>query len=200
VIVQQINLYQERFHEKRLWFSAGQVAAAVLLTIGTAAICSFLLHHELSLADQRSREIMATRDSMTAELQEANNELTVLLVDDQVDREIETTARKISARKQVLNFVDGNQFGSGRGFSDYLVALSNLQVDDIWLSQVRLAADFVQIRGSALEASEIPPYFARFSDESVFRGDHFDLFQLQRDEQYDWKVDFEIATRGVLGE
>jgi len=200
MIVQQINLYQERFHEKRLWFSAGQVAAAVLLAIGAAAIWSFLLHYELTQAELRGRDIMATRDSLTAELQVANNELAALLVDDQIDREIEITARKISARKQVLNFVDANQFGSGKGFSDYLVALSNLQVDDIWLSQVRLAGDFVQIRGSALEASEIPGYFARFSEEAVFRGDHFDLFRLQRDPQFDWKVDFEIATRGVIGE
>ena len=55
----------------------------------------------------------------------------------------------------------------------------------------------MQIRGSALEASEIPAYFARFTNEPLFRGDLFDLFELQRDPDFDWKVDFEIATREV---
>ena len=33
MIEQRINLYQERFHEKRIWFSAGQVAALWLLAL-----------------------------------------------------------------------------------------------------------------------------------------------------------------------
>ena len=56
----------------------------------------------------------------------------------------------------------------------------------------------MQISGSALDASEIPPYFARFSDEAVFSGGQYDLFQLQRNQNMDWKVDFEIATTGGL--
>ena len=200
MIVQRINLYQERFHEKRVWVSARQLAAALLLVIGAITLWSFLLQAELAQVGQQNRDLRASRDSLTAELQVANSELTAQLEDTRLDRDIETTARKISARKRVLNFVDGNQFGSGQGFSDYLVALSNLQIDSIWLSQVRLTEDFVQIRGSALDASEIPPYFSRFSDETVFQGGHFDLFHVQRDAENDWKVDFEIATREVMRE
>ena len=200
MITQQINLYQERFHEKLLWVSAGQTAAALLLVIGIISIWSFVLVSELEQARQDSLSIVAERDRLTEELQAANNELTGLLKDTRLDRDIENTARKISARKQVLHFVDGNQFGSGRGFSDYLVALSRLHVDSIWLNQIRLGDDFVQIRGSALDASDISPYFARFSGQAAFHGGHFDLFQLQRDKDAEWKVDFEIATRGSVGE
>ena len=200
MMLQQINLYQERFHEKQIWVSAGQVAASFLLALLVISAWSYLLHSELSTAQQRSREITADRDRVTAELQTANAELARMLEDTRLDREIETTARKISARKQVLNFVDGNQFGSGQGFSAYLVALSNLHTANIWLNEVQLAEDFLQIRGSALEASDIPRYFTRFSDEAVFRGDQFHLFQLTRDPEADWKVDFEIATGGIPGE
>ena len=34
----------------------------------------------------------------------------------------------------------------------------------------------------------------------VFQGSHFDLFQLQRDKDADWRVDFEIATSGSFTE
>jgi len=200
VIVQQINLYQERFHEKMLWVSAGQAVAALTLAIAVISIWSFILQFQLTQAKQDSLAIVADRDRLTVELQAANNELTSLLKDTRLDRDIETTARKISARKQVLHFVDGNQFGSGQGFSDYLAALSRLHVDNIWLSQIRLGENFVQIRGSALDASEISPYFARFSEQLVFQGGRFDLFQLQRDKNADWKVDFEIATEGSASE
>lgn len=200
MIVQQINLYQDRFREKRLWISATQVAAAVLVLIGAISIWSFLLDSELRQAQQRNLAITADRESMAAELAAANAELARLLEDSRLDEEIENTARQISARKKVLNFVDANRFGSGEGFSGYLVALSNLQVDEIWLNQIRLAENFVQIKGSSLSAEQVPGYFDRFSDEEIFRGNRFDQFELSRDDKNEWKVDFEIATRVMLDE
>ena len=200
MIVQQINLYQDRFREKRLWISATQVAAAVLVLIGAISIWSFLLDSELRQAQQRNLAIKADRERMTEELAAANAELARLLEDSQLDEEIENTARQISARKKVLNFVDANRFGSGEGFSGYLVALSNLHVDEIWLNQIHLAENFVQIRGSSLSAERVPRYFDRFGDEEIFRGNRFDQFELSRDDKNEWKVDFEIATRVTLNE
>jgi hypothetical protein len=200
VIVQQINLYQDRFKEKRLWISSAQVAAALLVVIAAGAIWSFLLHTGFERARLDNLEIKANRDRMTAELAVANGELSKLLEDNRLDREIETTLGQISARKKVLKFVDANRFGSGQGFSSYLVALSNLHVDDIWLTGIRFAENFVQIKGSALNAAEVPGYFDRFSDEDIFQGNRFDLFQLSRATDSDWKVDFEIATSDSFDE
>ncbi|CAD7838950.1 MAG: hypothetical protein [Olavius algarvensis Gamma 3 endosymbiont] len=198
MIAQQINLYQDRFREKRLWISATQVAAAVLIAIAAISIWSFLLQLDLQQAQQRNLVIEADRDRMTEELSAANAELARLLKDSRIEIEIEDTSRQISARKKVLNFVDANRFGSGEGFSGYLVALSNLQVDDIWLNQIRLAENFVQIEGSSLNAEQVPGYFDRFSEEEIFRGNRFDLFELSRDRESEWKVDFKIATRELL--
>ena len=149
---------------------------------------------------QRDRVLKAEQNSLTAELAVTNARLAKLLEDKRLDREIETYSGQISARKKILNFVEANQFGSGQGFSNYLVALSNLHVDDIWLNQIRFAEDFVQIKGSALNAAEVPGYFDRFSSEEIFQGNRFDLFQLSRTKDSDRKVDFEIATSGVFDE
>ena len=200
MIVQQINLYQDRFKEKRLPISAVQVAAALLVVFAAAAIWSFLLHSDLDQAKHRNRVLKVEQDSLTAELAVTNARLAKLLEDKRLDREIETYSGQISARKKILNFVEANQFGSGQGFSNYLVALSNLHVDDIWLNQIRFAEDFVQIKGSALNAAEVPGYFDRFSSEEIFQGNRFDLFQLSRSKDSQWKVDFEIATSGDFDE
>jgi hypothetical protein len=194
MIVQQINLYQDRFREKRLWISAMQVAATFLVVVAVTAIWSFQLQSELGQTQQRNRQVTADRDRIKAELKAVNLELAALLEDDRLDREIESNARQISARKKILNFVAANRFGSGQGFSGYLVALSNLKVNDIWLNKIRLGENYVQIKGSALNANQVPGYFDRFSGESVFQGSRFDLFQLSRNPDSDWKVDFEIAT------
>lgn len=196
MIDQQINLYQDRFREKRLWVSAAQVTSLMLLVLIGIAAWSYFLHAEYTQEQQRNLEIKADKDRMSAELAAANAELSKLLKESRVDQDIAETARKISVRKKVLNFVGANQFGSGKGFSEYLVALSNLHVADVWLRQIRLRENFVQIEGSSLSADRVPGYFSRFGDEGVFRGNRFDLFQLSRSDETDWKVDFVIATRG----
>ena len=200
MIVQQINLYQERFREKKLWISATQAVAALLLVIAVAAVWSYLLHSGLRQAEQRNQLVKSERDQVTTELAAVKAEFAKLLEDNRIDLKIENTARQISARKRVLSFVDANRFGSGQGFSGYLVALSKLQVDNIWLNQIRFAENFVQIKGSALNAAEVPAYFDGFSDEPMFQGNRFDLFRLSRAKNSDWKVDFEIATSGDLDE
>lgn len=200
MIVQQVNLYQDRFREKRLWLSAAQVTTALLLVVAGIAIWGFLLHSDLQQAQQRNLAIKADQESMVAELAAANAELSRLLGDSRIDVEIEDVAHEISARKTVLNFVDANRFGSGEGFSSYLLALSKLHIDQVWLNQIRLGENFMHIKGSSLSAEQVPDYFERFSNEEIFRGSRFDLFKLNRDPNSKWKIDFEIATREEIGE
>ena len=196
MIEQRINLYQERFREKRLWLSAQQSALVLAGVVVAIAAASFVLQGDFERLQRDRLALEAERGRLGAELDAANAELTRLLQDSQLDFEIENAARQISARRKVLDFVGANRFGSGEGFSAYLLALSRLHADDIWLSQIRLAQDNLRIRGSSLKAEEVPLYFDRFSDEPVFRGNRFELFELSRDARADWKVDFEIATRG----
>ena len=194
MIEQQINLYQDRFREKQVWVSAAQVTGLFAVLLLGMVLWSTWLHFELNDANKRNQAIKADQQRMSAELAAANAELAQLLEDDRLDRDIANTSRQIKARKKVLNFVDVNRFGSGEGFSSYLVALSNLHLTDVWLEQIRLGENFVQIRGSSLNAELVPGYFDRFSEEAVFEGNRFDLFQVNRSAETDWKVDFVIAT------
>ena len=194
MIEQQVNLYQDRFREKQVWVSAAQVAGLFAVLVLGMVLWSSWLHFELNDANKRNLAIKADQQRMSAELAAANAELAQLLEDDRLDRDIANTSRQIKARKKVLNFVDVNRFGSGEGFSSYLVALSNLHLTDVWLEQIRLGENFVQIRGSSLSAELVPGYFDRFSEEAVFEGNRFDLFQVSRSAETDWKVDFVIAT------
>ncbi len=200
MIEQQINLYQDRFREKLLLFSAAQVGVVLLCLVLAGGALSYWLNWQLGDARLGNQAIKSERDRATADLTVANAELAKLLQDNRVDQQIENVARQVSARKKVLAFVDSNRFGSGEGFSGYLEALSRLHMDGVWLSRVRLAEGFVLIEGSSLRAESVPDYFDRFGGEAVFKGNRFDLFQLNRARDTEWKVDFEIATREVVDE
>ncbi len=161
---------------------------------------SYLIGANLSDLEQQNLTLKASQSLVNNELTVAPAELNRQLADDRITNQVNNIAKQLRTRKQVLRFIENNQFGSGEGFSDYLNSLSNLRIDDVWLDEISLSNSFLKIRGSALRADLIPTYFASFREEDVFRGQRFQLFELDRKPDTDWKVDFTIATEEAFGE
>ena len=200
MIHQQINLYDERFREKKLLLSAAQVASILLLLLTGIGGWSYLVQTDLNQVRQENLMVKASRQSLTSELNQVSAELTKLSADSGIDEKIGRVSREVNARKKVLAFVSTNQFGSGQGFSSYLVALSELHVNNVWLEGISLAENYIRIRGSALKAELVPEYFGQFNEQAVFHGKRFNIFTLDRNQDTDWKVDFEIATSETINE
>ena len=200
MIHQQINLYDERFKEKKLLFSAAQMGSVLLVLLLGMGGWSYLIQTNLDRAKQENLMVKTSRQNLINELNLASAELTKLLADSRVDTEILDVSRAVNARKKVLAFVSSNQFGSGQGFSSYLLALSELHVDNVWLDEISLAENYVKIRGSALYAELVPEYFGRFGEQTIFQGSRFNIFKVNRNEDSNWKVDFEIATDEAINE
>ena len=117
MIQQQINLYDERFKEKKLLFSAAQVASILLVLLLGMGGWSYKIQTSLAQAKQENLMVKASRQKLTNELNMASAELTRLLADSRIDEKISSVSKAVNARKKVLVFVSANQFGSGQGFS-----------------------------------------------------------------------------------
>lgn len=200
MIDQQINLYQDRFRQKRQYLSAIQTAVLILTVVIAMFGYSFHLKLEMDNVTSANLAIKQQQRSVAEQLAKANAELNRLLADTRIDDQIADVAREIRARKKIIEFVDGDRFGSNQGFSSYLVSLSKLHMDNIWLSGIKLSSNYVRIQGSSLSEELVPAYFDQFSQDSAFAGNRFDLFRLQRDDATAWKVDFEIASEEVLSD
>lgn len=199
MIVQQINLYQDQFKTKKLFLSAIQVTILLLIVLFLLGGWSYLLESDLKDLKQKNQWLKASQNSVNIELAIVPVELNRQLSDSRIEDSIDVLTKQLQARKKVIRFVENNQFGSGEGFSNYLKSLSNLKINDVWLDDIFLSESFVKIKGSALTANLIPAYFASFSEEPVFHGQRFQLFELDRKADTDWKVDFTIATEEALG-
>jgi Tfp pilus assembly protein PilN len=198
--VQNINLYQDRFKEKKLLASAAQVMILLVALLLGMAGWSYQIQSDLNDSEQQNQLLKDRRSSVNSELAVVTEEINRQFGDDRITDLVNSVRQQLRARKKVIRFVENNKFGSGEGFSAYLKSLSNLQVDDVWLDQILLSDSFVKIRGSALSADLIPTYFDGFSEEKVFRGQRFQLFELDRKPDADWKVDFTIATEETFDE
>jgi hypothetical protein len=140
------------------------------------------------------------KQAVNQRLENLQAELQAQLADTRLDQEMAQVSRDIRARKRMIEFVERNQFGSGEGFAYSLKRLAQVKEEGLWLSEIALTTDFVKLSGSALQAERIPAYFNQVQLGELFEGHEFDIFELAREQQRDWKVDFIIATRQVQDE
>ena len=199
MIVQEINLYQERFREKKIILSASHSLMLLGVVVVFLAFSSYWYQQQFQLAELQNKDYLSQKQQSTQQLEALRKKLQGLLANNPFDREIDAISNDIAVRNRIINFVGSNQFGSGEGFSSNLTALSEISVSNVWLSEISLAGDYMKLSGSAIQAENIPEYFNQFRQRQLFNGQVFDVFELERLKEQDWKVDFLIASRVVAG-
>ncbi len=200
MIRQQINLYQDRFREPRVLLSA--VQSLWLLGVLTLLMLAGSYHYQSTFWQLQSVHDDRLQEKALAEQELAINrkQLDAALADTRLDRQMRELLKDIDSRKRLIRFVELNSLGSGDGFSSQLQDLSAIEVDNVWLSEISLGNNFVRLSGSALKAEDVPLYFHQFRQRRLFKGRAFDIFELKRDQEQDWKVDFVIASRSKSDE
>ncbi len=195
MIVQEINLYQDRFKEKKILLSAAHLLLLTGLTVLILGVSSYWYAQQFDMAERQHSAKVQAKEQASMKLEVLQGKLKVLLANNQIDRDISKISTDIAVRKRIIKFVADNQFGSGRGFSRYLSGLTEIKIKDIWLNEISLAEGYIQLSGSALKAEQVPEYFNLFRQNKIFNGKVFEVFELDREQSQDWKVDFLIASR-----
>ncbi len=192
---QSINLYQDRFKEKKILLSANHMLIITALTLLGLFGSGIWINQQHQQASAENAQLQAQKLRTTEQLENTKKRLERLLADSDIDQQLNRVSHDISVRKKMIDFVANNQFGSGEGFSDSLGRLSEIRIQNVWLDAISLADDFVKLSGSALSAEKVPEYFNSFRNKKLFNGREFDIFELDRKKERSWKIDFIIASR-----
>jgi hypothetical protein len=194
VILQEINLYQERFKPKLTLLSSAHMLMLCGLFVLILVSLSYWLSDRHSQIEQSNRVLSEDKERLTQLLATERKRLESLLASSQIDEQIARVSADILIRKRVIEFVDKNQFGAGEGFSKKLTALSEVSVTNVWLNEIFLSERQIKLSGSALKAESVPQYFNLFRQRKLFSGQTFEIFELDRKKDQDWKLDFLIAS------
>ncbi len=197
MIEQRINLYDDRFREKRIVLSAVDMLLITIITFGLLLGSSYWYQLVKQHAEQEQQRLTSQKQQLTVTLQELRKVLETKLSDNSVEMQMNKVSREITIRKRLIDMVINNQFGSGMGFSENLSELSRFRVNNVWLNEISLSESDLKLSGSALKAEDIPEYFNEFQQRDLFSGRTFEVFQVNRDQNQDWKVDFLIASRAT---
>lgn len=193
--LQQVNLLSEDFlprteplSEKH---SAGVCVFFVLLLLSVSLVDALAvagLESDIEEQSARLNELNAAIEQLRQS--QAGGE--------SVLREELTLLRARRAEQSMLVQIlskDGaaGQQGRQRGIASAMVALAENKLPGLWLSEIKIYPQHLQLKGHALEAVMVPRYLQEIAADGRFAGHRFEQVEVRQPDERSW-VDFELLS------
>jgi hypothetical protein len=198
--MQQINLYQPATRRKFEPLSSVAILLyTLLLTAGLGGWYGYELsqfkgmQQELAMhTSEKERLIEVMSQQMKTSSPQGKNR--------QLEHRIESIRDNQRLKLKVIRRLKDPGLSNTTGFSTFFDGLSRQSLPrKLWLSDILIeqGGRYLMLKGGAVEASLVPVFLQRLSDESDFEGMEFYAFNLIRPELEEeaWHIDFTVDSR-----
>ncbi len=199
---QEINLYQEQFHEIKKPLSAKKmllVTASFLLAvgIGSVSLVSVNNYYDKKYADlaHQVKNVKLANEKLRLQVESR-------YVDENLIRRVDDTELKMRARQNILRLVDEAKVDNEQMFSSLLEGLGRQYLSGMWLSYIEIYSrgQELNLRGSTVNPKLITKFLSNLNDEKAFSGREFKKVVLKRNKDNIEIVDFELTTDIVVND
>jgi hypothetical protein len=193
---QQVNLYQEQFHEKHVELPARQIA----IVLGGLLAGMVLVNLALALTNARTATQLTASTATLEQLKTNNDTLQQRLDTQKVDPALEAAVaganRQLQARRHILQWVDRSQSKREIIFSAMLEGLGRQHVQGLWLTEIDIlnSGDDLNLRGSTVNPKLLPEFIGRLKNEPAYVGREFRRVTMSQQDETNI-LNFMLTTR-----
>ena len=177
---QQINLYSPILLTPKRYFSAlamGQAlavfTAALLVLSAWSAFRTATLQRDLQSSTQ-------AQDSERQRLKAALATLPAVTSPAALEQELAAERRLLAERQQMLAELSRGLVTEGRSHSAWLRLLAQTVPAPVWLTEVKLAENRVELTGATLQPDALRPWLARLGAHPLAAGRSFTALKVER--------------------
>ena len=187
---QQINLFNPIFLRERKHFSAktmaqglGLIAVFVLLMFGYSQYQFWKMNQEAVKTSARLKEAQQQLTTVTVGFVERKKNL-------QLEEQVKRAQQEVDAVQQAFTRLRSEEFGSPKGYSDYLRAFARQIVSGVWLTgfSIESGGSAIGIQGGAMQPELIPEYMNRLKREPIMQGKSFATFEIREHQAVEQKL------------
>jgi hypothetical protein len=169
---QQINLISPLLLKKRYAFGLREMALGLGVVLAGALAWGGALHYQAGALEAQAMQQEAIQAAAQQELDQlaaaATRPASALLAS-----RVKAIQAQVAQREALLASVGGTLADTATGFSPRLRALAQGGTDGVWLNGFTLAPDYVELKGSVLNAGLLTTYMDRLGQQAVFSGLQF---------------------------
>ena len=195
--MQQINLYQEQFHEIKVSLPAKRLAIVIcgLLTVMTlsSVVLSWVNSSNATTEQRLEQEVEVLR----RENKNAQTRLESQDIDPILARSVSVAMKQLHARQRIMDWVNASQSDGAAPFSSLLEGLGRQRVEGLWLSQIEILSSGIDLdlRGSTVDPQLLPRFIARLRDEPIYIGREFRRVAMHEEDDNSNIINFRITTK-----
>jgi hypothetical protein len=169
---QQINLVSPLLLKRRYAFGLREMTLGLgLILAGALAWAGFLRYQagalETLAAEQEAKQAVAQK-ALDQIAVVANRPASALLTE-----RVKTAQAQMAQREALLASISGTIETAATGFAPRLRALAHSHTEGVWLNGFTLSPDYVELKGSALNAGLLTNYMDRLGTQAPFAGMQF---------------------------
>ncbi len=179
---QQINLYNADFEEKKKFFGAFALAQAVLLLVVGVLAMSVYAQRSVAMLQKEADAGSARLAKKKAQLALVAVEFAPRTKSPELEAEVSDAEAQLASLKRITEVVDRGELGNANGYSEYFKALARQHVDGLWLTGLAItgAGCDIGVSGKATDASLLPGFLARLTQEKILQGKAFGSLQISQ--------------------
>lgn len=169
---QQINLASPQLLKPRYALGLREMAIGLGVVLVAMLAWSGYVYYQASVLEQRAVQQEAlqasaqqTLDQLTATAQRAVSPL--------LTEKAKVTQAQVAQREVLLEAIRATLEKTSEGFSPRLRALAHSNTDGVWLNNFTLSSDFIELKGSVLNAGLLTTYIDRLGKQVSFAGTTF---------------------------
>ena len=181
---QTIDLLPEQGDEAGPTFSLDFMVRAAAAGIVTMSLLGWYASNRVD-ALQADIEFSSRQEQVALRhLAEAGETIRHAIGSESWDSRRETLERDLREKQAMLTLLQGEQLGETGGFSPHLRALSQQDIDGIWLTGIHLraAVNHTRLAGLTLKAELVPVYIQLLTQEEAFEAEGFQEFRIDSPE------------------
>lgn len=193
--MQQVNLYLDDFKKTEVPFSA----AIFLIICGYSIVISIIISLLLRGVIYYEKTMLAEANDSAKKWQEQLSIAERMYPEPRVDpillKQIESSRQQVSRNSRVLEFLENNGLAQkDAAFSEFLGAFTRVKQEGLWLKRIKIdsGGSSMRIEGYVLQPKALPNYLQKLSQEPVFNGMDFKVFDLKRNKTV---IEFVVSSK-----
>ena len=192
-MMQQINLYQDVFHESS---EALDGHKAILILVSWTVLLIFIslcLWLMTILKEEAVSQQELELENLSSEIKTLQQALEAKQIDQRIVSQNNQLQQQIKTKQAVLKLLTGEHQSYPR-FSGYLDALSQQTVAGLWFTRIHVfdRGHHIQLEGKALQTELVTRQIKQLSDSQSYQQKTFETVRLYRDEAL---VQFVLSTQ-----
>jgi hypothetical protein len=178
-VSQQINLFNPIFLQQKKIFAARTMAQALgLMTVGALVIAGTAWHSVRQLRQQAAAVTVQVAKA-EARLASASTEFAPRAASATLTAQAADAETQLAALRRVARIVQSGDLGNAKGYAEPFRALGRQHRDGLWLTGITFdVGSAMSLQGRALDATLVPAYIGRLTQEAVLQGKAFGHLQI----------------------